>query len=228
MKQNNEFELPIINTEKNTIANTIKAIFIILLSVSQYIWVPMLPKYSEAFTLRVIISIAFDLLFSTVITMLFFNTIKKEITEFKNNFKIYIKFIFKNFDYVIIFYGIGTIISLLVLKGTNKNEMILQTFPFWYELLYSCMAAIIEEYTFRKSFRIIIKNKYIFMIISALIFGLIHTLKDYSLGIAFITAIPYMALGYYMAYLYSESNNMMTNISFHFIWNFVWCILTNL
>ena len=81
MKQNNEFELPIINTEKNTIANTIKAIFIILLSVSQYIWVPMLPKYSEAFTLRVIISIAFDLLFSTVITMLFFNTIKKEMNN---------------------------------------------------------------------------------------------------------------------------------------------------
>lgn len=228
MNKNKEIELPIINKEKSTIANIIKALFIILLYFSQYIWTPMLPKYSEALTLRVIIAIGFNLLFLTIIAILFNDTIKKEIKEFKNNLKTYRKFIFKNFAYLIIFYGIGSIISLSVLKGEDENGTILQSLPFWYELLYVCMAAIIEEYTFRKSFRIIIKNKYVFMIISALIFGLIHTLGDYSLGMSVITAIPYMALGYYMAYLYSESNNMMTNVSFHFIWNFIWCILTNL
>ena len=77
-------------------------------------------------------------------------------------------------------------------------------------------APIVEESLFRGCLRRFFKNDKVFIIISAISFGLLHTIfSEPNLYNAIVMGIPYMAIGGFLAYLYTKTNNMCTNMAFH-------------
>ena len=55
--------------------------------------------------------------------------------------------------------------------------------------------------------------------ILGLVFGLLHTIHEASILNIFVVGLPYMALGGYLAYIYTKTNNLFSNIFSHMFIN---------
>lgn len=89
---------------------------------------------------------------------------------------------------------------------------------------------IVEEIIFRKCIFKIVKNGWASIIISAVFFGLLHTISyDYSsFGHAVVVAIPYMASGFFFAAVYKECGyNLTVPIVIHVLNNLIAVLLTS-
>ena len=120
-----------------------------------------------------------------------------------------------------IFYLIYLVVALasfvLYRQGISANQEGLEKMPLYIvgplAIIY---APIVEEAVFRGCLRRFIKNDILFIIISALSFGLLHTItSEASLVGALIMGLPYIAMGAFFAYLYVKTNNICTNMSMH-------------
>jgi len=76
-------------------------------------------------------------------------------------------------------------------------------------------APLTEELIFRKSIRDVIKNKWLYIIISGLIFGGLHVVSSIDSLIDLIYLIPYCSLGFVFASLYIKTNNIYSTIVAH-------------
>ena len=126
----------------------------------------------------------------------------------------------------IIYIAVGAIIIIIVnellsrlLAGANADmqnqEYIIEAFKHNKTMMFAAtviFAPIVEEMVFRYSFSTFIKNKYAFIIISSLVFGLMH-----STGIAIIV---YFVLGVLLSLLYLKTNkNIIASIIAHILNN---------
>ena len=100
--------------------------------------------------------------------------------------------------------------------------------PIWYSLpLAIIYAPIVEETLFRGCIRRFIKNDKLFIIVSALVFGLLHTaFSEETIYNALVLAIPYATMGGFLAYIYTKTNNMLCNMSFHCFHNTIAMIIS--
>lgn len=80
-------------------------------------------------------------------------------------------------------------------------------------------APIAEELVFRKSIKDIFKNKWVYVIISGLIFGGLHIINYVSTLSDLLYLIPYSALGISFALLYHKTDNIFSSISMHIFHN---------
>lgn len=80
-------------------------------------------------------------------------------------------------------------------------------------------APLSEELIFRRSFKDVFKNKYIYVLISGLVFGGMHVISSASSMGDFLYIIPYSALGIAFALLYYDTDNIFTTISMHSLHN---------
>ena len=86
-------------------------------------------------------------------------------------------------------------------------------------------APINEELTFRKSFKEIFPSKWVFVIMSGLIFGLLHITSYIETFSDIIYLIPYSALGIAFALLYYKTDNIFSSITMHSIHNLLATLL---
>ena len=102
----------------------------------------------------------------------------------------------------------------------NEKEVIetLHRFPLYTIITSTILAPILEESVFRLAIRKIIKNDYIFIIMSGLLFGILHVSGADSIG-QLLYIIPYSIPGAIFAYTLVKSNNICVPISLHFIHN---------
>lgn len=101
--------------------------------------------------------------------------------------------------------------------------------PRWFTIPAAVLwAPIVEELIFRGSLRRFIKNDKLFIVVSAVVFGLIHTIVETTLINVFVMAIPYMILGGFFAYVYAKTDNICNNILAHAFQNAVGMLLVNL
>ncbi|MDD2504964.1 MAG: CPBP family intramembrane metalloprotease, partial [Bacilli bacterium] len=71
------------------------------------------------------------------------------------------------------------------------------------------IAPFIEEVIFRLGFKKVIKNKVLFILISGLIFGLMHIIpSSLSLFVLMLQSIIYISLGVVLAYIYEKEKNI--------------------
>ena len=84
------------------------------------------------------------------------------------------------------------------------------------------VAPICEEIIFRLAIGKFINNKYIYPIISGLVFGYAHIIGSH--GLEYLYIIPYAALGISFACLYKKTNNIFSTISMHILHNLV-CVI---
>lgn len=93
-------------------------------------------------------------------------------------------------------------------------------------LMTVIFAPVLEELVFRKSMFRFFKNQYIAMVVSSLIFGLIHVTSETNI-LAFITnLISYSASGFALGYIYIKNkNNVWSSILVHAVANAVSIII---
>ena len=88
-------------------------------------------------------------------------------------------------------------------------------------LIFSPIA---EELIFRKALKNIFNNKFLFIIVAGLIFGLLHV-TDYTKSTELLFAIPYIIMGIDFAYIYYKTNNIFTTLTLHMCHNLVLLII---
>ncbi len=69
-----------------------------------------------------------------------------------------------------------------------------------------------------------IKNKYLFIAIAGIVFGLMHVLTA-TTWVEFLYIIPYSAPGLFFAYMLYKEDNVLVPISYHLIHNTLALIL---
>lgn len=155
--------------------------------------------------------------------------LKDDKIDFKNNYKKYIN------DYLYIYF-IGVILmglSNILLQHITKLEMsgnesairnLIKTYPLYMIFSSVIYAPFTEEIIFRKSIKNIINNKYLFISISGIIFGILH-ISDFTNINEILMGIPYIIMGLDFAYIYQKSNNIFTTILFHLCHNSILIIL---
>lgn len=148
------------------------------------------------------------------------NDAKEIIKEIKTN---HIKHVLKKaFMFFGIFYLLNICLNFLLIgietisgfSDSSKNqeflELAIQYHPFLIAAATIVLAPLIEELIFRKCCFGLFKNKNRGLIVSSLIFGVIHIISSFGFGynileICIIT-LPYIASGLILGYIYMKSN----------------------
>lgn len=147
------------------------------------------------------------------------------------DFKEYIKNLSNNIElslkYWLIGFGIMIISNLFITfilnKGVAGNEeevrSLISTMPLLMIFNTIIYAPITEELAFRKSIKDTINNKWIYVLTSGLVFGLLHIVTYITNISDILYLIPYGALGILFAMLYHKTDNIFSTITMHAIHN---------
>lgn len=173
-----------------------------------------------------------ELVLTIIVIILYKKCLRKDIVLFKLNKKDYIN---KILNYLVLFIVVKISSSLIsgflsvilgyeIVDSENQSAVInlAKSAPLMMMISTTILAPIVEEGVFRLSLRKIIDNKTVFILISGLIFGLMHIFPtDLSLDFALIQSITYVTMGFILAYTYVETNNIWIVISIHAINNLI-------
>lgn len=193
--------------------------FIISLLSSFGINVSRIPK-----TPRIGLFALSDLIYITVLILMFKKDIKNGIKDLKKHF-INRTILSLNCWVVgcIIMTLSSFLISLILKQNVSTNEALvrqsIKIAPLYMLFTCSIVAPIFEEMVFRKSLQGLIKYKWLFILISGLSFGLLHVLGSYTSWIDFLYVIPYGSMGCAFAYLLTKTNNITLPIIIHMLHN---------
>lgn len=152
----------------------------------------------------------------------FWDHYKRCFESLKSNFKVYIKYVFKMWG-VMLLASLGAAFIVMALNGNTQsaNQEALNTMPLWFMIPVACIwAPVVEEAIFRGVIRRFISNDVVFVIVSSVTFGLLHTVgQEATLYLTIVQSLQYMAMGAVMAIAYVKSNNIMTNMGVHCVQN---------
>lgn len=175
---------------------------------------------------KFILQIISDIVILICILLLTYNKLKDEIKLFISNFKQYMNYIFPRLGKMYLIYIFVAIIVSIINKNRPINQQSLEALPYLYLIPAAIIwAPIVEETIFRRCLRNFIKNDKIFIIVSALTFGLLHAINENNIISILIVSLPYVTLGGYLSYIYVKTNNMISNIFSHAFINTVALIL---
>lgn len=158
--------------------------------------------------------------------------------DLKVEFQLFWKNKMKNMDIgfkywflgLIIMIASNTLILLLLPKATAGNEEAVQEFIHatpWISLISTgILAPIIEEITFRKTFRDAISNDTLFILVSGFIFGGLHVVLSITSIYDLAYLIPYCSLGISFGFIYVKTRTIFTSISIHMLHNFALTLLS--
>ncbi len=168
--------------------------------------------------------ISTSIIYLVFIIFMYKDELKFDFNKLKGKF---IDNIVKYIPYYIVGVLLMAISNIIISKFTNvnlsENEInvrnYIKLFPIYMTFSTVIYAPIVEEITFRKTFRNIINNKYLFIILSGLIFGIVH-LSSSSFNDC-LMIIPYILMGITLSYIYYKSDNILTTISLHSMHNLI-------
>jgi len=152
--------------------------------------------------------------------------LKEHFKDLKNNYKKYIMTILKwtiiGFLLMIISnYIIGLFINGIPNNEVNNRNMILNN-PILSLLYLLVIAPLVEEFVFRFGFRKI-KNHYIYVLVSCLLFSSLHLLSiTYISHLWYI--IPYFFIGFGFSNVYYKCQNYFSSVFAHIFHNLL-CVI---
>ena len=213
-------EIPKLEYQKSTLKEKVSAIILALIYFSQLVIGRIIPENTSN-NVRFIIVVAYYLIVLIATILCFKNTFKRDIKLFKENFGAYVRFVIPKYGLAILMLIVTNAICLRITnQETSVNQSAINSMPLWFSApLAIIWAPIVEESVFRGTIRRFIKNDVVFILVSAIVFGAIHTLHESTILNKIIMTIPYATLGGFLAYMYAKSKNIMTNIFAHFLQN---------
>ena len=222
-----------------------KDLFIALLAFLLYfLFSPLIKEILNLFKIDIndlgpiplnIILIVVDLLFMGVLFLIY----KKEvINDFKaftsNKGKWFFKYLGLFIGSVVVMGALNLILSKITNMGTSENEELvrelIKKLPVYMTISTIIYAPFVEEILFRKCVRkIIVGNdklvKIAYVLISAIIFGLVHVLALDASFYDILMGIPYMVVGLSLGYIYVKTDNVFATMQFHLMHNTILLIL---
>ena len=219
-------ELPVLEKIATSKREIIIGILIAVVYFSQFIWGEYIPDNE---ILSKIIEYGFYLVVLVLSIMFWTKSLKRDLKSLKENLGTYLKHILINLG---IMYLVMMVVNIVVigLTGsiTSANQEGLEAMPTWYVVpLALIYAPIVEETIFRGLIHKGIKNKYVFIIASAISFGLLHTItSEVTLLNICLKAMPYAVMGGFLARIYNKTENITTSMLSHFMINLFASIVT--
>lgn len=172
-----------------------------------------------------------DIIYLISLVFIYRKELKEDFKDFKENGSGYI------FKYAPL-YLLGVILmgitNALLVKVTgmemSTNEQNVRTLIKYYPIYMSfssvIYAPIVEELIFRKSIKNLFNDNVLFVLMSGLIFGLIHVVGTGNEGInEILMGIPYIIMGLDFAYIYAKTKNIFTTMTLHSIHNLTLLII---
>ncbi len=157
-----------------------------------------------------------------VLSLVYYKRLKKDAKEFK---KEYVSIAIKNWLIGLGAMMIGNIIVNNIVGDIAANESanreILLEYTLSNAIIMILVAPLIEEITFRASFKNAFTKWYTFALVTGFLFGLAHTFSAVLEGniIELLFVIPYGALGFFLAKAFYETDNIYTSFIAHMIHN---------
>ena len=186
----------------------------------------------EELTRKQALFVSFGVSFTVIVVLilLFHKTLGKNIKDYKKNWKEYFK---RNIKYWVcslaFMYVFNFIIAIIFNRLTSANDATIRelfdVLPLYIVIEATIIAPITEELVFRQSIRSMINNKWVFIILSGLIFGFMHTIASLKDVADFLYIIPYSIPGCFFAYMLYEEDNVLVPMTFHVIHNSMAIIL---
>lgn len=208
--------IPEVEYQKSTRKELIFGMILVLAYFSPYLLSNLIPEDVSINVLR-FIDISYNVVLLILSILCFKDRLKRDIKLLKDNAKTYIKYILPKLGIMYIIFFITNIICIMITgQADSVNQSTLESMPLWYTIpLAVFWAPIVEEAVFRGVLRRFIKNNKLFIVTSAIIFGVLHTMSEVTLLNVIIMAIPYMILGGFFAYIYAKTENISCNILAH-------------
>ena len=217
--------------KKSLIKNIFKLIVVFILFNESYLlqYIPIILFRMDVKKITNATNVWLSTFSNFILLIILFLMYKKELKE---EFKKFKSKLFDNintgFNYWIIGFIImvvsNLIINLILKAGGAANEQAVQkmisSLPWIMLINAGIIAPFNEEIVFRKSLRGVFKNKYVFAVLSFLIFGLAHVLGNVSSWMDYLYIIPYGALGGVFALAYDKTDTIFTPMSMHMSHNF--------
>lgn len=150
---------------------------------------------------------------------------------YRDDYKEKSQFNFKNLSSSFWIYILGLVVTafinfilMYVLKlGESANEVAVSTslsvLPLYSIASILIFAPIIEEYVFRRGLFDIVKNKWLYITLSGLLFGSMHVVFHDPTFIDLLFILPYSILGMSFGYIYYKYRDINLTISIHFFNN---------
>lgn len=204
-----------------TIKKILKSFLIYLFYATINTYIANLKLSATAFTIINIINL---LIINGLLIKINELNIKEIIKDFKKNKKDYLKLIFKT-----LLIGLTIIIiTNLIISHFNplpQNELTLRKeiklYPIYYILNILLFGPIMEEILLRYTFTII-KNKYIYLIVTTLFFAMLHIQK---IPDDLIYLITYSMISLTFTYPFYKTNNIINSIITHSTYNLLALLL---
>ena len=154
-----------------------------------------------------------------IILFLYFKYFKKDFSEFKLDLNKNIKKCIKLFGIILLVkFGASVMTSILAVilnvdfaQSDNQNmlEDLIKVAPILMLISSVIIAPFVEEGVFRLGFREVIDKPVLYVLISGLVFGLIHVFPtEHSLILGLLQSIIYVSLGVVLAYIYLKEDNI--------------------
>lgn len=163
-----------------------------------------------------------------IFILLYRKYLKEKWFDFKKNIKKYFEISFRNWLIGFIIMVVSNIIISRFISGLGQNESSVQTLikemPVVAFFITTLLAPFIEEMVFRKSLQDCFNNKTYYMIISGLLFGLVHVMGSSNIY-EYLLIIPYGAIGSMFAKTINETDNIYSTILLHLLHNGILTIL---
>ena len=169
-------QMPVIEYKKATKKEIIFSIILIVVYFSQFLLEYIIPK-NLPFITSISIVIGYYILVLIFAIIAFKDKLKQDLKLFKDNFGAYIKFILPRLGIMYIIYTISSLIcTVITQQAISKNQSSVEAMPLWFIIPAGIIwAPVVEELVFRGTLRRFIKNDILFIILSAIFFGLMHT-----------------------------------------------------
>lgn len=179
--------------------------------------------------LKLFILVLLDVFLIIILSFVYLKIIVKDFKDFKKNKKEYINEYAKYWFLNIALMAISNIVisSIIGIKqATNQDyvEDLLVKYPIYSVITTVVIAPVLEELMFRLNFRKIFKTDMLFIIISGLVFGMMHMSIATSMK-ELLFIIPYSIPGFIFAYTLKKSNNIFVPISLHIFHNTIMILL---
>lgn len=179
---------------------------------------------SVTITLNVYLTLFSDIFVLTILLLMYYDDLKKGIINAKKNFNEFFDISCK--WWVLGFVGMvisNLLINLIfpnaVASNENSVQQMISSSPFIMLLCAGVIAPIIEELTFRQAFKDVLKNRWLFILVSGFVFGGMHVIFSFDNLIDLIYIIPYSILGISFSYMNTKTDNIISSIMMHFIHN---------
>ena len=219
-------EIPKIEKRIYSKKSAIIGISLFIIYFSQFIWSEYIP---ETKSIRLAISIVFYLAVFLLAIAYWNKEIIEYIKIFGKNIITYIKYIIPRLlGMYVVYFVIALFVIVITGEIGSENQEKLESMNTYIVVpLAIIWAPIVEETIFRGLIHRVIKNKYLFIIMSALCFGLLHTAgQEVTILNTIMKALPYSVLGVFLAYIYDKTENITCSMFIHALINTIASIIT--